>query len=241
MTGVSIPCPGVTNKTFTALSTEQISEVENRVSTDPIDTEIASAIKDWDDELNSSYENSSVNCGTANSFTGDLQKGDCSDESLFVTEINEPIGAATIEAGAGIGEEGGIIDAYEGLCCLVGGDKIVDGKTVYICEETRTLTYGTYAACDDAADKCSKIQWLVASTGAGVIKNYVKQLYIFGAGIVGFVAVITMVYSGIQISVSGASGDITAAKERIIQSIMGIALLFFSGLILYTINPTFFN
>lgn len=50
-----------------------------------------------------------------------------------------------------------------------------------------------------------KIQWLISSTGAGILKTYVKQIYVFGAGIVGFIAVATIVGSGIQISVSGAT------------------------------------
>ena len=56
------------------------------------------------------------------------------------------------------------------------------------------------------------------------------------------IAVLIMVISGIQIS--AAAGDqqaVTNAKNRIVQSLGGLALLFLSGIVLYTINPTFFT
>ena len=50
-----------------------------------------------------------------------------------------------------------------------------------------------------------------------------------------------MVYSGIEISMAAEdSAKVDAAKARIMQSIAGLVLLFLSGLVLYTINPSFF-
>ncbi|MBU0982215.1 pilin [Patescibacteria group bacterium] len=109
------------------------------------------------------------------------------------------------------------------------------------CAKTRSVYMPTFTECNQIAAHCEKRQWLISGTGGGVIRLFVKQAYIFGAGTAGFVAVVVIVISGIQISVSGVSGDITSAKDRIVQSIAGLVLLFLSGIILYTINPTFFT
>ncbi len=169
-------------------------------------------------------------CGVVNANYG-YEMSTCATAKppQLVTEILEPIGSATT-----MNDGSKIIDLYKGICCA---GLSPDGS---YCAETRIVYFDTYTHCTDNGEKCQKIQWLISSTGAGILKTYVKQIYVFGAGIVGFIAVATIVGSGIQISVSGATGDITAAKDRITQSIMGIALLFLSALILYTINPTFF-
>jgi bacteriorhodopsin len=82
---------------------------------------------------------------------------------------------------------------------------------------------------------------VIGTSGAGIIKVYVKQIYRWAAMTVGTVAVVTMVISGIQISMSGVSGDISSAKTKMMSALAGLVLLFLSGLILYTINPTFFS
>ncbi len=177
-------------------------------------------------------------CGEINTTTNSYEMGDCANASTpqVVTEILEPVGPAT-----SVGNDK-IIDLYKGVCCISGAatTKSDGSEGPFYCDQTRNVYFDTYENCTNGAESCSRVQWLIASTGAGILKTYVKQIYIFGAGMVGFIAVATIVASGIQISVSGASGDITAAKDRITQSIMGIALLFLSALILYTINPTFF-
>ncbi len=174
-------------------------------------------------------------CGLPRDETHMYEKGDCSygTDIQLITEISEPIGGAV--SSESTGGEGQVINLYKGICCqALSTDKSY-------CDSTKSVYFDSYANCDVGAEYCQKIQWLISKTGAGIIKTYVKQIYVYGAGIVGFLAVAVIVGSGIQISVSGASGDITAAKDRIIQSLMGIALLFLSALILYTINPTFFN
>lgn len=78
--------------------------------------------------------------------------------------------------------------------------------------------------------------------GIGVINVYVSLIYRWVAGIVGVIAVLIMIVSGIQIiTAQGESEAISAGKKRIMQSIGGIALLFFASGILYIINPTFFK
>lgn len=95
----------------------------------------------------------------------------------------------------------------------------------------------------DIGDKfsCQRIQVLQANSGSDLIYKYVRMIYLWAAGTIGIVAVFTMVYSGIGISAAGGdSGKIDNFKQRIMQSLIGLVVLFLSGLILYTINPTFF-
>ncbi len=175
-------------------------------------------------------------CGIkANPKTGFLEKRDCTDEGLVITELVEPVGPTTnLDDG-----ENRIINVFKGTCCFIAEQQSEGGD--YQCTETRDIYTLTYQECTENAAYCTPRQWIVGSSGAGILKVFVKQIYIFGAGLVGSVAVVTLVVSGIQISVSGVAGDISNAKQRIFQAIAGIALLFFSGIILYTINPTFFS
>ncbi|MBI4127323.1 hypothetical protein HY463_01295 [Candidatus Peregrinibacteria bacterium] len=175
---------------------------------------------------------------------GEYQKGDCStgENAKYIVEISEPIGGSV--SSESTGGEGEVIPVYKGICCLLGGSYETTGTgstQEFYCDQTEIKYFDSYKTCAENAQYCQAIQWLISDSGIGIIKTYVKQIYVYGAGIVGFIAVAVIVGSGIQISVSGASGDITAAKDRIIQSLMGIALLFLSALILYTINPTFFK
>lgn len=178
------------------------------------------------------YGTPSGECGVADSQTGMLEKGDCTEPGEVITEISEVIGSDVTTG------DSRIITVYTGTCCLLG--KGTDSE-IEKCDDKRTIYYETYEGCSEHAVACSKRQWIIATSGAGIIKVYVKQIYRWAAGTVGFVAVVTIVISGIQISVSGVSGDITSAKDRIIKAISAIVLLFLSGLLLYTINPTFFS
>ncbi len=131
---------------------------------------------------------------------------------------------------------------YAGLCCLV-TETDEDGD-FRECKEVRTIYADTYENCyksGEGAYGCSKRQWVIGSSGLGIVKLMVKQIYTFAAFSVGTMAVGTMIFQGIMISVSGVSGDITEAKTKILQALAGIVLLFLSGLILYTINPEFFS
>jgi len=88
---------------------------------------------------------------------------------------------------------------------------------------------------------CQEVQVLLNKGGTSALENYISTLYKWAASVVGLVAVVIIIGSGIQISASGGDPEvITKAKERIVKSLSGIALLFLSGVILYTINPTFF-
>ncbi|MBA4336192.1 hypothetical protein C0416_00265 [bacterium] len=88
---------------------------------------------------------------------------------------------------------------------------------------------------------CQRIQILQADSGSNLIFKYVRMIYLWAAGTIGIISVFTLVYSGIGISAAGGdSAKIDEFKNRIMQSLLGLIVLFLSGLILYTINPTFF-
>ena len=102
-------------------------------------------------------------------------------------------------------------------------------------------------ACDgDTKDfpngfTCQRIQIIKAESGTDLLNQYIRMIYLWAAGTIGIVAVFTMVYSGLGIMTAGGdSGKIDTYKSRIMQSLVGLVVLFLSGLILYTINPTFF-
>ncbi len=89
---------------------------------------------------------------------------------------------------------------------------------------------------------CSVLERIVGKSGVDIFANYVGAIYKWASGVVGIIAVLTIVYSGILISMAGGdSAKLDEAKNRIMQSLIGIAILFLSGLILYTINPGFFT
>ncbi len=83
-----------------------------------------------------------------------------------------------------------------------------------------------------------------AQGGTGLLQLYLGLIYRWAAGIVGVIAVLTIVISGIQISIAKGEGEpsvVGEAKGRIVQAIGGIVLLFFASGLLYIINPTFFQ
>lgn len=89
---------------------------------------------------------------------------------------------------------------------------------------------------------CQQIQVIISEGGTDFIYGYIGTFYSWAAGLVGIIAVTVIIFSGIQITVSGGEPDtVSKAKTRIIKSLSGIALLFLSALILNTINPNFFT
>jgi len=96
--------------------------------------------------------------------------------------------------------------------------------------------------CPGDGYKCQKVTVLLGKGGVSLIQLYVGMIYRWAATMAGIVCVLIMIVSGIQITASG--GDTTgvdAARKRITQSLMALAVLFLSALILYMINPNFFT
>jgi len=83
---------------------------------------------------------------------------------------------------------------------------------------------------------------LSASNGVDLINQYISMIYMWAASIIGVVAVLMIVVSGLQIIFGGANTEfVSEAKGRIMQSILSLVLLFCTALLLRTINPNFFG
>lgn len=82
----------------------------------------------------------------------------------------------------------------------------------------------------------------VQDSGIGLLKSTIGDIYKWGTTIGSIAAVLVIIISGIQyITAAGDSAKVGTAKERIYQALAALVVLFLSGLILYTINPTFFT
>ncbi len=89
---------------------------------------------------------------------------------------------------------------------------------------------------------CQEVTVIISGGGTTLISNYVGTIYRWAASLVGIICVLVIVASGIQLAASGGDSSATeGAKKRIVQSLSGLAVLFLSGLILYTVNPNFFT
>lgn len=177
------------------------------------------------------------NCGKPNNYTDYLEKSDCTAGGQVITEISEVIAPETSLAS---NSKNKIINVFVGSCCLVQSTDKTTGEFLN-CEDVRTFYTTDFAQCNANFQNCERRQWVISDSGAGLIQVFVKQIYTWGAGIVGMIAVMTIILNGIKISASGVSGDITESKNKIFQAIAGIVLLFLSSLILYTVNPQFFS
>lgn len=149
-------------------------------------------------------------------------------DGFFDSELSEPLTGNTEVIGLEDGTPG-VANAY---------------RNTYSCtadEADSTVTAIQSTACTGKAGCTSSmpIQILRANSGSGLLVQYVNMIFKWGASLAGMVAVVIIIWSGIQISTSQGK-DVEGAKNRIIQSLSGLALLFLSGLLLYTINPTFF-
>jgi|GEM_PF-5841229 len=83
---------------------------------------------------------------------------------------------------------------------------------------------------------------LVATNGVDLINKYIATIYKWMASIIGLIAVLMIVVSGIQIIFGGASPEMVSdAKTRVVQSLLSLVLLFCTALILKTVNPGFFG
>lgn len=72
--------------------------------------------------------------------------------------------------------------------------------------------------------------------------EYISAIYKYSVGLISLIAVMVLIISGVQIITSaGSSETISAAKHRIISSVIAIALTAGSYTILYTINPELVN
>lgn len=120
----------------------------------------------------------------------------------------------------------------------------INVESIFTSDEKCVPSSATIFDGGDGKDSIScTIQYRVSgASGTEIFANYVGKLYTWAASIVGIIAVLFMVWAGIQISMAGGdSAKIDEGKKKLTQAIIGIAILFLSGLILYTINPNFFT
>ncbi|MFT7184246.1 MAG: hypothetical protein ACI9QC_000584 [Oceanicoccus sp.] len=243
---------------FTTIYTTEDADSDLNEETELLKQKISDFEEEYSSELSTSEEASSNRCGkTEHPLTGSLEMADCAAEGKVVTEVSQsfagdtalyskdPDGNETLEAQ--------VVTVYRANCCLIieESTRIKDKDSenpsyeiIYECKDVRKVYYTSLDKCNKANPdgwSCERRQWIIGVNGASIIKVYIKQIYMWAAGTIGFIAVVTIVLNGMRITMSGVSGDVTQAKERILQSLSGLILLFLSGLILYTINPTFFS
>lgn len=192
----------------------------------------AMAVSEADLSMDDAYEN---DCFTQE----EINKG------YVTTFIEEPIVMETQ------GSTGGVGDKYVSRLCYrntisyeIDEEPEMDSILSSICSENiKSPSYST-AEIEEfkISASCKPIQVILSKGGTGMIEGYIGMMYKWGVGIVGIIAVLVITISGIQISVAGGeSGTIDEAKKRITKSLVGIAVLLLSSLILYTINPNFFT
>jgi len=109
-------------------------------------------------------------------------------------------------------------------------------------EESHDLEMSVYFKGMERNKKTGGGTLKVESGGAIVLmKTYVGIIFRFSAGLIVIIAVIMIIVGGLEIMFKGAAGDISTGKDRIIQALLGLVLVFLSALILHTINPSFFT
>jgi len=107
-------------------------------------------------------------------------------------------------------------------------------------DDYRTDESGNHWVCRRGSTEWQQI--ISGEDGDEILKNYAELIYKWLAGFIGISAVLLIVIGGIQISTAGANQEgLQSGKDRIFAALIGLALLFLSGLILHTINPIFFN
>lgn len=81
------------------------------------------------------------------------------------------------------------------------------------------------------------------SRGAiGIMQQYIGQIFKFGAALISIFAVIMIMWGGYEYMLAGGeSGTVENAKNRIMQALLGLTLLFLSAVLLNFINPNFFK
>ncbi len=110
------------------------------------------------------------------------------------------------------------------------------------CYSDYTVMGGCQPSTDaNTAVSCKRIGIFWGSSGSELLYAYIGAIYRFVASTMGIVCVFIIVWSGFNIATAGdQTQKIEEGKKKIMQSLYGLALLFMSAVILYTINPNFF-
>lgn len=104
------------------------------------------------------------------------------------------------------------------------------------------IKYRSEGYCVQLNTPIGKTVSIRGKNGLDLFAQYVGIIYRYAASIIGIIAVLVIVVSGVQISLAGFNSELSSsAKTRIMQALASLILLFLIGLILKTVNPTFFN
>jgi len=88
---------------------------------------------------------------------------------------------------------------------------------------------------------CDFVQIYASNSGTDLLFLYIGQIYRFFAAFGGVLSGFFLIIGGIIYASSGGNPDSASkGKAMIIRSLSGLALLFLSALLLYTVNPNFF-
>jgi hypothetical protein len=165
-------------------------------------------------------------------FMYDMIMGQDTRYTNFVTFLDQPLSS-----------KNNVLIAEE---CVPGNSS---GDRAYTCTQKVTCKceprFPDISSTDPDEQKsitCRRVQFIVYKTGQELAGKYVNMIYRWVASIVGIVAVIYIIVNGIIISAAqNDSGQVTAAKDRIVQSLIAMVVLLCASLILYAINPNFFT
>ncbi|MDA1061234.1 MAG: pilin [bacterium] len=184
---------------------------------------------------------------TEKDANGNKKEGTGTDDGFIVTIIEEPLGTQDDENDPNFKSRTCYRHTLQWT--LPGSNKLETASEFSRYSKATDTGQPCYTNLPDYEDvenynakySCSIVQVLLSKGGTHLLYGYIGMIYQWGASMVGIIAVLIIVLSGIQISAAGGDQEaVTSAKKRILQSLAGIAVLFLSGLILYTINPTFF-
>ncbi|HLG25394.1 MAG TPA: pilin [Candidatus Gracilibacteria bacterium] len=163
-------------------------------------------------------------------------------EGVIVSMIEEQFGGAsgdTADTGPG---DSTVMDCFRVTTCEE-TTKDIEGSETQQKITSCTSTYESSCSPNTAGGvTCQKVQVFVAKSGTALLFSYIGTIYRWAAGVIGVVTVLYLIWGGVEIATAGDNtGKIDEAKQKIIQSIGGLVLLFLSAVILYTINPNFFT
>lgn len=169
------------------------------------------------------------------------------DEGYIITVIEEPLLIGGSEPRTD--EEGNTVFATR-ICfrntfsfTRNGREEVLTALSA-ICSETGFQKYSENVSKPElnVSFNCQEVQVLLSKGGTYLIEGYIGTIYRWAAGVVGIIAVLVIIISGVQIALGGGDTEaVSSAKGRIVKSLVGLAVLFLSGLILNTINPNFFT
>lgn len=110
-------------------------------------------------------------------------------------------------------------------------------SSFYVSAAGNTCKLGRDGYCVELAAVVPGLEFLQYDESKG-LGGFIASLYVFGLGLVGFAALIVLIYSSFLYMTAGDNMNrVGEAKKRISGAIFGLVLAFLSWIILKTINP----